>query len=253
MALLEVDPIKRSDPDTAGKAYREQTAALNKLAANRLIGADKHRSSDALQRLVNAGALDKTRLANIGSLRTKALGEGHTLPQFGSGLNEQIRQKEALRQAVAASGGIKDHAAAGRLNPATVGRTAVDAIQLPLGKSLPPVVAAAKETARTLGKKIQRTVQQPGGGYAVETLTDKEKGPSRQGATPTAQHLPGENLTPQAIKNFDDYVTAAARLPNSPVTGNEKVIRIEQDERGKIYVIMVQGKELRIRPKSKAQ
>jgi hypothetical protein len=258
MAMLEVEPIKLSDPDAGLKATRKETAALNRLADKRLLGSDTYRSSDALQRLVNTGGLDKQRLANIGSLRTKALGEGHTLPQFGSGLNEQIRQKEALRQAVAASGGIQKQAAAGRLSDDTVGRTAADAIQLPLGESLPPVVAAARESARTEGTEIQRTGKLPGGGYGKIKTTEKVKGPRRE-ATPTVQrHLPDRTLSPEQIKSLNAHVAAAAFEMPGIITGNEKIIEIGQDERGTFFIIEVQGKDGRprkftIRPKGQTR
>jgi hypothetical protein len=266
MPLLEVDPIKLSDPDALGKAYRKRTESLGKLADRRLLVSDEHRAQDALQRLVNEGGLDKTRLSNVGAFNTKAMGEGINLPGFGSDINRQITDQRRLAQSKLgaealyklAQGGFVPKNLRGDPSQGIPPMTAAGGAVQPLGTSVPLDVQANEALSRTEGKKVRGARMRPDGtGWDIVETSESQKGP-RPGAPQAARHLPDRALKPEEIESLNAHVAAAALQMPGIITGNEKIIEEGQDERGTFFIIEVQGKDGRprkftIRPKGQTR
>jgi hypothetical protein len=200
MALLEVDPLKLSDPDAASTAYRAQTAELNKLAANRLLGADKYRASDAVQRLANIGKLDTQRLANVGSFANQALAKNIVLPGMTPAIASELGRRAALDRGQVAASTMLDRQKGGfGADPSFYGRSVEDLARAPTKQT--PAISVLAAQAGKPGKdtiSIRETV--PAGRIpgttvpAVRTTTQ-----ARPAGTPTGKQPGFFNATQEDI------------------------------------------------------
>jgi hypothetical protein len=263
MAMLEVDPIKLSDPGASLKAYRKETEALNRLADKRQLGSDTYRSQDALRRLINEGALDKQRLSNVGAFNKEALARNIVTPGTDPIIASQLRRSRSLADTKTASEAMFDRTKGGfGAGPESYGGSVIDLARAPTTQTVPLDVEAALANALTLSTEDQTVVYDPiTKSWVKRKVGRRLRGPADSTGTraaPTAQHLPGRNLTPETIRKYDDHVASAAKLMPGIITGNEKIIEIGQDERGEFFLIEVQGKDgrprkFKIRPKGQTR